>query len=132
MQEEAPGDWKPVYSISRSITSNECKYAQIEKEALAVTWACERSSNYIAGKPITIETDDKPLVPLLMKQSIDKLPPRLQCYKMRLMRFDIKAAYHVPGKYHYTAGTLSKLSQISQVQDQDNVCKQVKKYRSEH
>ena len=49
-----------------------CKYAQIEKEALAVTWACERSSNYVLGKSITIETDHKPLVPLLMKHTIDR------------------------------------------------------------
>ena len=165
LQEEAPGDWKPVSFISRSMTSTECKYAQIEKEALAVTWACERSSNYIVGKSITIETDHKPLVPLLMKHTIDKLPPRLQRYKMRLMRFNIKAVNHVPGKYHYTADTLSrklanpnpvpptileeemkahidsiiaalppsdlKLPQVSQAQDQDKVCKQVKKYCSE-
>ena len=93
LQEEAPGDWKPVSYISRSMTSTECKYAQIEKEALAVTWTCERSSNYVLGKSITIETDHKPLVPLLMKHTIDKLPPRLQRYKMRLMRFNIKAVY---------------------------------------
>ena len=51
------------------MTSTACKYAQIEKEALAVTWACERSSNYIVGKSITIETDHKPLVLLLMKHT---------------------------------------------------------------
>ena len=88
------------------MTSTECKYAQIEKEALAVTWACERSSNYVLGKSIT--NHHKPLVPLLMKHTIDKLPPRLQRYKMRLMRFNIKAVYHVQGKYHYTAETLSR------------------------
>lgn len=108
LQEEAPGDWKPVSFISRSMTSTECKYAQIEKEALAVTWACERSSIYIVGKSITIETDHKPLVPLLMKHTIDKLPPRLQRYKMRLMRFNIKEVQHIPGKHHYTADTLSR------------------------
>ena len=79
------------------MTSTECKYMQIEKEAL---------SNYIVGKLITTETDHKPLVPLLMKHTIDKLPPRLQRYKMRLVRFNIKAVNHVPGKYHYTADTL--------------------------
>ena len=71
------------------MTATESKYAQIEKEALAVTWACERSSNYIIGKSITIETDHKPLVPLLtnhayhrqvttkiatLQDGIDKIP----------------------------------------------------------
>ncbi len=88
----------------------ESKYAQIEKEALAVTWACERSSNCIVGKSITIETDHKPLVPLLMKHTLDKLPPRVQRYKMRLMRDD------------------PKLSEISKAQDKDKACRQVKKY----
>ena len=76
LQEEEPDTWKPVSFISRSMTTPEAKYAQIEKEALAVTWACERSSNYIIGKPITIETDHKPLVPLLTTHTLDKLPPR--------------------------------------------------------
>lgn len=92
-----------------STTNTECKYAQIEKEALAVTCACERSSNYVLGKSITIKTSDKPLLPLLMKPTIDKLPPRTQRYKMRLMRFCIKAVHHVEGKYYYTADTLSRI-----------------------
>ena len=71
------------------MTSTESKHAQLEKGVLAVTWACERSSNYSVGKSITIETDHKPLVPLLMKHTIDKLPPWVQLYKMRLMRFNI-------------------------------------------
>lgn len=32
----------------------------IEKEALALTWACERSWEYITGKSIYVETDHKP------------------------------------------------------------------------
>ena len=89
LQEEAPGDWKPVSFISRSMTGTKCKCAQIENEALAFTWGCERSSNYIVGKSSSIETDHKPLVPLLMKHTIDKSPPGLQCYKMRVMRLNI-------------------------------------------
>ena len=39
--------------------------------------------------------------------TIDRLPPRLQRYKMRLMRFNIKDVRHIPGKLHYT-DTLSR------------------------
>ena len=41
------GEWKPATYASRSLTETETRYAQIEKEALATTWACERFSNYI-------------------------------------------------------------------------------------
>ena len=85
------------------MTATEAKYVQIEKEALAVTWACERSSNYIIGKAITAETDHKPLVPSLTNHTIDRLSPRLQRYKMTLMRFNIKDVRHIPAKLHYTA-----------------------------
>ena len=67
--------WKPVAYASRSMT--EISYAQIEKEALATTWACERFYDYILGMKIHIETDHKPLVPLLCSKFLDSLPPRI-------------------------------------------------------
>ena len=67
--------WRPTAYASRSMTATERRYAQIEKEALATTWACEKFSDYILGKSIVIETDHKPLVPLLGTKSLDSLPP---------------------------------------------------------
>lgn len=52
------GEWK-------SLSDTECRYAQIEKEALALTWACEKFSEYVLGEEIELETDHKPLVLLL-------------------------------------------------------------------
>lgn len=42
LQKQKNGDTKPVAYISRSMSPTEGRYAQIEKEALAFTWACER------------------------------------------------------------------------------------------
>ncbi len=44
--------WKPIAYASRSMTETEGRYAQIEKEALAITWACEKFSPYVLGKKI--------------------------------------------------------------------------------
>ena len=98
------GAWKPVSFASRSMSETERRYAQIEKEAFATTWACEKFSNFILGKHIQVETDHKPLVPLLGLKHLDSLPPRILRFRLRLDRFsyDIK---HVPGKELYTADT---------------------------
>ena len=99
--------WKPVAYASRTMSDTEVRYAQIEKEALAVTWACEKFSNYILGKPVKIETDHKPLVPLLNSKRLDILPPRVLRFRLRLARYTY-VVEHVPGKLLYTADTLSR------------------------
>ena len=100
-------EWRPVAYASRAMSETETRYAQIEKEALAITWACEKFSTYILGKHISIETDHKPLVPLLGSKHLDNLPPRVLRFRLRLMRFSY-SIQHVPGKLLYAADTLSR------------------------
>ena len=57
--------WRPIAFSSCSLSETEQRYAQIEKEALALTWALEKFSEYTLGKVIQLETNHKPLVPLL-------------------------------------------------------------------
>ena len=99
--------WKPVVYASRALSETERRYAQIEKEALAVTWACEKFREYILGCHFTIETDHKPLVPLLSGKKLNSMPPRIVRFRLRLAGFDY-TIYHVPGKLLYTADTLSR------------------------
>lgn len=99
--------WRPVVYASRSLTETEKRYAQIEKEALAVTWACEKFANYILGCRVEIETDHKPLVPLLSTKHLDNLPPRVLRFRLRLARFDY-SIQHVSGKLLHTADALSR------------------------
>ena len=105
--QKSSNDWKPVAFASRSLSEVECRYAQIKKEALASTWACEKFADYILGTKFTIETDHKPLVPLLSTTHLHSLPPRVLRFRLRLNRFDYDIC-HVPGKNLCTADTLSR------------------------
>jgi len=73
---------KPVAYASRSLSETERRYAQIEKEALAVTWACEKFTDYVLGRKFQIETDHKPLVPLLNTKQLDSMPPRILRFRL--------------------------------------------------
>ena len=62
---------------------------------------------YILGKRFVIETDHKPLVPLMGTKHLDSLPPRILRFRLRLARFDY-SIQHVAGKDLHTADTLSR------------------------
>ena len=90
-----------------AMTNTEQRYAQIEKVALALTWACEQFSDYLIGMVFHCETDHKPLIPLLSTKNLDKLPPRIQRFRMHLMRYRFTIS-HVPGKNLIIADALSR------------------------
>lgn len=107
LQEQANRDVKRVAYISRSLSPVEERYAQIEKEALAFTWACERLSDYLIGINFCIQTDHKPLVPLFSTKHLEELPVRVQRFRIRMLRFQFTIV-HVPGKQLVIADTLSR------------------------
>ena len=96
-QHQSNGDLRPVAYSSRALTATEQKYAQIEKEALASTWVCERFQDYLIGLHFHLETDHKPLVPLLSSKNVDEIPLRIQLFRLRLMRYSYSIS-HVAGK----------------------------------
>ena len=98
----------------------EQRYAQIEKEALAITWACERFSHYISDSKFRIETDHKPLVPLLSTKLLNELPPRILRFMLRLMKYDFQI-HHVPGKNLNTADTVSRAPTCSATLEDKNL-----------
>lgn len=101
LQEDAP-----VAYASRTLTQTEVHYAQIEKELLAVVFACTKFNDYIYGKQIQIETDHQPLVTILNKP-IYTAPARLQRMMLRLQKYNFTITYK-KGKYMYLADTLSR------------------------
>ena len=86
-QKQTNNQWRPIAYTSRALSATEQRYAQIEKEALGITWASERFLDYLIGLNFHIETDHKPLVPLLSTKNLKDLLARIQYFKMRMMRF---------------------------------------------
>lgn len=107
LQLDEQGVRQIVSYISRTMTETERHYAQIEREALGITWAAEKLSEYITGIHVVFETDHKPLVQILQSKNLDTLTPRLQRFRMRLMRYDYSVVY-VPGKDLTIADALSR------------------------
>lgn len=107
LQQDENKTLHPVSYISRTLSKAEQRYAQIEKELLAIAWACERFDRYLVGLQFRIETDHKPLVPILTTKFLDDLSPRLQRLRMKLMRFYFDVS-HTPGKDLVTADLLSR------------------------
>lgn len=96
----------PVAYASKALTETQKRYAQIEKETLAIVFGCTKFHQYIFGKSFTIETDHKPLE-AIFKKSLDKCPARLQRMRLRLQPYDFCLKYR-PGKELLLADALSR------------------------
>ena len=107
LQRQPQEELKPVAYISCSLTATEQRYAQIEKESLAFTWACERFADYLIGLKFHINTDHKPLVPLFSTKNLEELSARVQRFRLRMMRFNFTIS-HVPGKQLAITDMLSR------------------------
>ncbi|UYV67096.1 K02A2.6-like, partial [Cordylochernes scorpioides] len=97
---------RPIAFASASLNNTQKKYAQIEKELLALWYGCQRFNYHLYGRKFTAQTDHKPLLAIL-KKPLEELSPRLERLVLKLMRYDFNLEY-VPGKVIHTADTLSR------------------------
>ena len=97
---------QPICYASRALTDVETRYAQIEKEMLAIVFSLERFHQYTFARHVTVHSDHKPLESIL-KKPLYKAPRRLQGMLMRLQRYEVHVIYK-PGKLMYLADTLSR------------------------
>ena len=78
LQIQEKGRRAPIMYSFRALTATEQKNSQIEKEALAMVWVCEKFHCYFfeTEMPFMVETD-KPLLAIMNTQSMVECPPRL-------------------------------------------------------
>ena len=106
LEQNYEGEWKPVAFASRAMTQCEQHYAQIEKETLAIVFACERFHEYTYGKRVIVRSDHKPLKAIFSKP-LNKAPPRIQRFLLRLQKYDLRVEF-TPGSEIPVADTLSR------------------------
>lgn len=97
---------KPVAYASRALTETEQRYAQIEKEMLAIVFGAERFHQYVYGREVNVESDHKPLE-VIMKKPLSSAPARIQRLLMRLQKYQVNVQYK-PGKEMHIADALSR------------------------
>ena len=109
---------KPVCFASRTLTSAERNYAQIEKEMLAITFGLEKFHQWTYGRHVSVVTDHKPLVAIKSKP-LCKAPRRLQAMLLKTQTYDFELHYK-PGAEMTLSDTLSR-APIHEVYDDTNV-----------
>ena len=103
----------PVLYISRKLTVTESKYSNIEREALAVIWACRRLEQFLLGKKFLIQTDHKPLVYIFSPELPVKsdVSPRLLKFSLKMMHYDFEIK-HISGSNNVVADALSRVINV--------------------
>ncbi len=110
---------QPVSFASQALSPTEQNYAQIEKECLAIVFACEKFDQFIYGRDkVTVHTDHKPLIPIFQKP-IHSAPKRLQRMLLRLQKYELDV-HHIPGKDMLIADFLSR-SYLERRKKQDQI-----------
>lgn len=97
---------KPVAYGSRTLSDAEKRYANIERELLAIAWGVEKFHTYLYGRKVIVETDHKPLE-AICKKALNDAPPRLQRMLLKLTKYDLDVHY-VPGKQQTISDCLSR------------------------
>ncbi|GFV78350.1 retrovirus-related Pol polyprotein from transposon 17.6 [Trichonephila clavipes] len=88
------------------LTRTQQRYAQVEKELMAVIYGLEHFNYYTYGRIVTVQTDHKPILGLSRKP-YDTISPRLQRMLLRLNKYNIQLEY-VPGKNLVVVDALSR------------------------
>ena len=87
--------WHLIECGSRFVTPTESRYAMVELELLAITWAVQKLRLYLLGlSHFTLVTDHRPLVGILDRQTLDAVDNgRLKRLKVKLAPYNFTTVW---------------------------------------
>lgn len=99
----------PIAFYSRTLSSTERKYSQLDREALAAVASIKQFHDYVYGRLFELVTDHKPLLGLLAghRQTPQILSPRMSHWVVFLAAYNYTLVYR-PSKLIAHADALSR------------------------
>ena len=115
---------KPIEYISRTLSTAERNYSQIDREALAIVWAIKKLHIYLYGAKFQLVSDHKPLVHIFgkNKQTISGFSTsRILRWSIFLLNYDFEISYRAT-QDHSNCDMLSRLPRaVKHSKEEDEV-----------
>ena len=120
------GEERPIEFISRTLTSAERRYSQIDREALAIIWSLKKFHKYVYARPFRLVTDHEPLQYIFHphKGIPEMSVSRLQRWALMLSCYNYTIEYRPTGK-HGNADVCSRFPLPNSEDDSESVDKEV-------
>ena len=94
----------PIAFASKSLTSAEHRYSNIQREALGMLHGLEKFHHYCFARDVNVIKDHKPLVAIFKNDEVT-LSQRIQCILLRIHQYRVRIFYK-PGLEFFIANWL--------------------------
>ena len=104
---DKPTNLRPISYASKTLSSTESNYSNIEHELLGLLFAITHFKHFTFGRLVHVITDHKPLVSLFRKSLVDS-SPGLTRMLMQLLDYTLDVRYQ-PGAQMHLSDAISRL-----------------------